>query len=197
MPYASPFAFAAPLLVLLASCVGPPQQHAATVPPPGPAAAPRPERPVQSPAPAPAAAPATPAVLSAPAAGEWHNRPATPGNWAYRAEAGGTSALFGTPESEPRLIVRCDRATRRISLIRAGAGQGVMVVRTSYGAQNWPATVTAAPMPQTVAVRAASDGGLDQIAYSRGRFAVEVQGLEPVILPAWAEVARVIEDCRG
>jgi len=38
---------------------------------------------------------------------------------------------------------------------------------------------------------------LDQIAYSRGRFAIEIAGLEPLIVPAWPEVGRVIEDCRG
>jgi hypothetical protein len=46
-------------------------------------------------------------------------------------------------------------------------------------------------------VRAANDAVLDQIAYSRGRFAVEVQGLAPLIVPAWGEVGRVVEDCRA
>ena len=42
-----------------------------------------------------------------------------------------------------------------------------------------------------------SDAVLDQLAYSRGRFAVEVQGQETLIVPAWAEISRVIEECRG
>lgn len=184
MRHVSPFVLAAPMLVLLASCVGPPQQG------PAPVAPPRPERPPPPPAAAPASAPVTTSV-------EWHDRVATPGNWTYRAEAGGTAAFFGPPAVEPRLVIRCDRASRRISLIRAGAGQGAMIVRTSYGAQSWPAAAVAAPLPQTVAVRAASDAALDQIAYSRGKFAVEVQGLAPLTLPVWAEIARVIEDCRG
>ena len=37
---------------------------------------------------------------------------------------------------------------------------------------------------------------LDAIAFSRGRFMVAVTGGPRLILPAWAEVARVIEDCR-
>jgi hypothetical protein len=37
---------------------------------------------------------------------------------------------------------------------------------------------------------------LDAMAYSRGRFVVEVAGLTPSYLPAWPEVARVVEDCR-
>lgn len=52
-------------------------------------------------------------------------------------------------------------------------------------------------MPELVAVRAANDVVLDQIAYSRGRFALEAAGLPMLILPPWAEVARVIEDCRA
>jgi hypothetical protein len=34
------------------------------------------------------------------------------------------------------------------------------------------------------------------MAYSRGRFAVEINGLPTLYLPSWAEVGRVIEDCR-
>ena len=42
----------------------------------------------------------------------------------------------------------------------------------------------------------ASDPILDAMAFSRGRFALDVAGLAPLYLPAWPEVARVIEDCR-
>lgn len=170
-----------PLLVLLGSCVGPGQQR-----PPAAPAAPRP-----TPAPTPIA-PATPA----PVATEWQYRPVTPGNWRYSADAAGSVATFGPAAADTRLSLRCDRASHRVSLMRAGAGQGAMLLRTSYGAVNWPAAVTAAPA-QVVATRAASDTVLDQIAYSRGRFAIEIAGLEPLIVPAWPEVGRVIEDCRG
>jgi hypothetical protein len=37
---------------------------------------------------------------------------------------------------------------------------------------------------------------LDAIALSKGRFAIETDGLPNLILPTWAEVSRVIEDCR-
>lgn len=177
------FVTLSPLLVLLASCVGPGQQQR---PPVGPAVA-RPG--AADPAPV---APATPG----PVATEWLYRPATPGTWSYRTDAGGSVAQFGASAADPVFSLHCDRAARRISLARAGAGQGVMLLRTSYGAVSWPATVTTAPA-QVVATRAASDTVLDQLAYSRGRFAVEVQGLTPLIVPAWAEVGRVIEDCRG
>jgi hypothetical protein len=125
---------------------------------------------------------------------EWQYRPLSAGGWSYRAEAAGSVAQFG---SGSMVTLRCDRASRRISLARAGAGQGEMIVRTSYGAATWPASVSAGAAPQLVAFRAASDSTLDQIAYSRGKWAVETAGQPPLILPAWAEVARVIEDCRG
>jgi hypothetical protein len=35
------------------------------------------------------------------------------------------------------------------------------------------------------------------MALSKGRFAVEVDGEAPLYLPSYAEVSRVIEDCRG
>ena len=43
---------------------------------------------------------------------------------------------------------------------------------------------------------AASDRQLDAMAFSRGRFMLEVSGLPTLVLPAWAEVGKVIEDCR-
>jgi len=33
------------------------------------------------------------------------------------------------------------------------------------------------------------------MALSKGRFAVETQGLETLYVPAWPEMTRVIEDC--
>jgi hypothetical protein len=117
----------------------------------------------------------------------------TPGNWSYRQDANGSAALFGA-SVKPLFTLRCDRTARRIVALRAGAGQGAMVIRTSYGAVSWPATIDAGV--QTVAARSATDTVLDQMAYSRGKIGVEVPGLAPIVLPAWAEVARVIEDCR-
>lgn len=187
------FAAFLPSLVLLASCVGPGSGPVRPVPAPAPAPAPGPARPVPAPVP-----PAQPA----PVATEWRYRPATPGNWSYRAEAAGAVAVFGPSGADVRLTLRCDRASRRISLARAGAGSAsAIIVRTSYGATSWPATPSSGGangvVPQIVAFRAASDTVLDQIAYSRGKFAVEVAGQAALIVPAWAEVSRVIEDCRG
>jgi hypothetical protein len=35
------------------------------------------------------------------------------------------------------------------------------------------------------------------MAFSRGRFVVEIEGLRWAVLPSWSEVGRVVEDCRG
>ncbi|MFW2831304.1 hypothetical protein [Sphingomonas sp. ID0503] len=42
----------------------------------------------------------------------------------------------------------------------------------------------------------ASDPFLDKIAFSRGRFTVSLAGQPRLVIPAWAEPGRVIEDCR-
>lgn len=172
LPIAVPFAS-----LLLASCVGAPERPA-----PAPAPAPRP---------APAPQPAPPAPV------EWQDRDTTPGDWRYQVDGAGSAALFGIDAQSSLLVIRCDRAARRISFLRPGLAGTAMTLRTSYGAVSWPASAAAGTVPATQAIRAASDTALDQIAYSRGRFAVEVQGLPALILPAWAEVGRVVEDCRA
>ncbi len=171
-----PASTALAFLLLLPACVSAPD-------------APRPQQTAPRPTPAPSASTALPP----PAPVEWQYRPATPGTWSYRTEGAGSAATFSSPASGTLLSVRCDPAAGRVSFLRAGAGQGSLTIRTSFGAVSWPATSSSSGI---FAVRAASDTVLDQIAYSRGRFAVETQGLETLILPAWAELGRVIEDCR-
>jgi hypothetical protein len=41
-----------------------------------------------------------------------------------------------------------------------------------------------------------TDQILDAMAYSRGRIAVEA-GAQKVAIPSWAEITRVVEDCRS
>lgn len=74
-------------------------------------------------------------------------------------------------------------------------GEVMMRIRTETRDQ----MLTAEPVPMTglVAVSlSASDPLLDAMAVTKGRFAVEVEGMQPLYIPAWAEVTRVIEDCR-
>lgn len=160
-----------------AACVGPPAT------PPPPVAAPRPlPRPVAPPPPV--------------ASSDWRDWPITPGTWSYRADARGSVAMFGAVGADALFVVRCDRAGNAVYLSRPGDARA-MVVRTSTTAR----TLTAQPTPGTPAYSAASVGArdalLDAMGFSRGRFVVEAAPLETLVIPAWAEMLRVVEDCRG
>lgn len=167
----------ASLALLLASCAVP-QPKAPPAPPPAP-----------KPAPAPAPAPQ-----------DWRDWPVSPGDWAYRQDARGSIALFGLPGGAAALTVRCDTALKQVIMARAGSlasGSAQMTIRTTGGTLQWPAQNVAGNPSYVAAARGASDIGLDQIASSRGHFTVELPGLPPLMVPAWAEFTRVVEDCRG
>ncbi|MBO9713178.1 hypothetical protein [Sphingomonas sp.] len=170
---------------LLAGC------SAVPAPPPQPAPAPLPPpRPAPQPAPAPAPTP--------PLAADWRDWPATQGTWAYRQDARGSIALFGQVGSDAELTLRCDRERGQLYLARRiapGTGDARLMIRTTSLAR----TLDAAAVGDGVyaaATLATRDALLDAIAYSRGRFAVEGGGLAPLAVPAWAEIGRVVEDCR-
>ena len=74
------------------------------------------------------------------------------------------------------------------------AGGNALTIRTSNLMRTLPAT---ARPDGTAATISANDPLLDAIAFSRGRFTIEQPGVAPLVLRPWAEVARVIEDCRA
>lgn len=161
--------------------------------PPPPVAAPAPVRPPAPPSPAPA-----------PVHANWLDAPQTPGDWSYRAGAGGGIAAFGVGGgAAPLFTMRCDLAARSVILGRgatspttAAAG---MTVRTETQTRTLPATRSQSATDPGGAVQARvtrDDRLLDAMALSKGRFAVEVPGMNSLYLPSWAEVTRVIEDCR-
>ncbi|WP_294333974.1 hypothetical protein [uncultured Sphingomonas sp.] len=168
-------------LVALAGCVPAP-----TVAPPAPA-----------PRPLPAATPVAP--RPAPTLGaDWRDWPLTPGDWRYRAEPGGGSASFGVAGSMPVATLRCDLATRRVTLARMGATAtaATLTLRTTSAVRGVPAVPDARASGMIVVSFAANDSFLDAIGYSRGRFVVEGLGLPTLVIPAWPEILRVVEDCR-
>ncbi|MDX3910265.1 MAG: hypothetical protein QHC67_10655 [Sphingobium sp.] len=135
---------------------------------------------------------------SAPPSREWRDWPLTAGAWRYQAEGASTTAIFGVTGAPAVLTFRCELPTRRIIFVPGTApGAGQMTVRTTFGSVQWPLQPSPASSPQFIAVRAAGDAALDQIAFSRGRFLIEVPGASPMVLPTWAEITRVVEDCRG
>ncbi|HYN45217.1 MAG TPA: hypothetical protein VES64_00845, partial [Allosphingosinicella sp.] len=92
-------------------------------------------------------------------------------------------------------VVRCNRHGPGIMIGISGLTRpDGFVIRTSYGERRLPVTIHFNDMIADVPV---SDPLLEQMAFSRGRFLVYAEGGQALILPAWPELARVIEDCRG
>jgi hypothetical protein len=90
--------------------------------------------------------------------------------------------------------MRCESG-QRITLLRTGvAGGQAIVVRTTFGERRLPAAGQSAGLAASLA---ASDPLLDEMMFSRGHFLVKADGAADLVIPAWAEPARVIEDCRG
>lgn len=120
--------------------------------------------------------------------------PLTPGSWVYSGDGGSTSsATFGSP-GNPAFRIYCETPTRSVFLQRFGvAASRTMAVRTSFGARS----LAIEPGAQfSTATLTARDPFLDNLIFSRGRISVEVAGLPMLVIPAWAEPARVVEDCR-
>ena len=117
------------------------------------------------------------------------------GTWAYASTGGG--ATFLSASAMPQLTIRCDRTTRRVFISKpATAAVPFLNVWTGSAARGVPASFDPATARLTIQL-AATDPLLDALAFSHGRFAVYVPGSPALVLPAWPEVARVIEDCRA
>jgi hypothetical protein len=120
-----------------------------------------------------------------------------PGSWSYSPVTGGTEAVFRDASARPQLFIRCTRATRGVTISKpASAPASALNVWTSSTSRNLgvrfdPATA------RISAELATYDALLDAIAYSRGRFAVSASGGPQLVLPAWPEALRPIEDCRA
>ena len=166
--------------LMLAACVSEPRQSAPPPPPPAPIA-PRP-------------APAPP-----PLASNWEDWPVTPGTWAWRKDARGSVAMFGAAGTNALFVARCDKAVGAVFLSRSGTVSGAanLQIRTSSALKQYGAQTNGDTPPYVAARLSSQDSGLDAIAYSRGRFVVTVSGMPDLVVPAWPEFTRVVEDCRG
>jgi hypothetical protein len=170
-------------LVALAACVPPPA--APPAPTPAPTLAPRPT-PTPTPAPQPTYS-------------NWMDAPRTPGDWFYILQAGASIAAYGPAERQPLFAMRCDQASRTISIGRTSASLSPqpMTIRTESMTRGFSANPAQGSVEHLVATALpAADPFLDAMAFSKGRFAVEVAGEATLYLPSWPEVTRVIEDCR-
>jgi hypothetical protein len=139
------------------------------------------------------------AMAPAPAlTGDVNDWPLTPGDWTYSRDSRGSVGQFGASGRRAMLSLRCDMQTRRVTLLReASAPAQHMVIRTSSMTKQLPAQLTGGTLAYVAAEIMSNDPILDAMAFSRGRILVEAEGQQPVILPSWAEIAYIVEDCRG
>ncbi|QKG71363.1 hypothetical protein [Erythrobacter mangrovi] len=171
------------LTFAIAACVPAPQTAPAPAPTPTPVA--------QIPAPAPPPAPM-------PAETNWIDAPQSRGAWSYAIIDGGTIARFAEAGGDPLFTIACTANDRRVTLTRHSQGTSAgtaMTIRTEKASRTLAAGSTNNRDSATAAL-AARDPLLDAMALTSGRFAVEMAGTPALYLPNWAEVTRVIEDCR-
>lgn len=120
--------------------------------------------------------------------------PASPGDWSY----GAGLAVFGEPGSPPLLVLRCDRTGGAIEIVRSGSATAPlpMSVLTEFQDRSLDAVPARSDPASLIARVPVQDPLLDAMAFSKGRFAIEITGLPTLYAPSWTEVTRVIEDCR-
>jgi hypothetical protein len=124
--------------------------------------------------------------------------PATQGSWNYQNRGSVTLAIFTAPAGNALFAIQCRAPSREVWLVIAGqsVASPTMQVRTETTTRAVNAQLITDQLSNVTAALSGSDPLLDAIALSKGRFAVETEGLPPLYLPSWAEVTRVIEDCR-
>ena len=159
---------------------------------PAPDSTPTPEPVQQVPAPAP-----TPAAQPDPTYANWLDAPQTPGNWSYSANGGVSYASFRRPDGSELVRLTCQPESFPIVILtRTDVVAAAITVRTETREQVLMVPPTTGVPTATSATIGVNWPLLDAIALTRGRFAVESRGAPTLYLPAWAEVTRVIEDCR-
>jgi hypothetical protein len=120
-----------------------------------------------------------------------------PGSWNYAPTSDGSQATFVDRSARTQLTIHCTRATRRVSIGKPATGAApFLFVWTSTQSRNALASFNPATARLTADL-AAFDPLLDAIAFSRGRVAFSVTGTPALVVPAWSEIARVVEDCRA
>lgn len=113
-------------------------------------------------------------------------------------EGNNSVARFAASGMAPVATLSCDRATGQVLLARTGTATTHIPVSVSTTTGSRP-LVSEPALSQNgwiVVPLRPHDAVLDAIAFSRGRFALDVAGLPTLTLPVWPELSRVIEDCR-
>lgn len=167
-------------LLALSACVEPPK--------PAPIVRPAP---VVKPSPTPAPAPSP-----VPLGQSWNDWPFTPGDWNYRRDDRGSIALFGTAGADAMLTLRCDRGRNALYLSVPGPGSAA-TIRTTTLTRAIALQSTGGEANYVASQFAPTDSLLDAMVFSRGRFVIDRAGQPPLVVRPFAELGRVIEDCRG
>lgn len=158
-------------------------------------AAPRPA-PVPVAVPSPAPVPAPPPHPRPPA--DWRDAAQSAGTWRWGLVGGRSTASFVNPSGVALATLTCERTNARVLLARRGdaAASVAMALTSTFGTRPLSSDPLRGAPGWVVAELHSNDPMLDSIAFSRGRFAFEVAGLDTLYLPSWPEISRVIEDCR-
>lgn len=171
-----PSAAAAVALAVLSSCAADgPARPEGSPPPPAPVTAPE------------------PAVQARPA--DWRDWPITPGRWQYRPGTPISSAAYEDGQA-PSFVVQCDSGQHRVTIMRQGTTAEMTISTSSRTARFPTGHVELEGRAMSAVILNANDAFLDAMAFSRGRLGIAAPGLDPLAIPAWAEPARVVEDCR-
>lgn len=118
------------------------------------------------------------------------------GRWSYSTVPGGSEVTFTNAAAQPQLTIRCARPIRQVTVSKPATGAAPFIFLWTSGlTRNVPASFNPAT-GRISATLSAFDALLDAVAFTRGRMAVSVSGQPTLVLPAWSEPARVIEDCR-
>ena len=137
-----------------------------------------------------------PVTIAAAQTADFNTARVAPGSWGYQSTPGGSMARFVDTTGTARLVLQCTRATRRVGVsLTSTAPAASLSLWTSIASRNLPARFEANAMRVTAELPA-YDALLDAIAFSRGRIAVTMPGGVPLVVPAWPEAARTVEDCR-
>jgi hypothetical protein len=119
------------------------------------------------------------------------------GSWSFHSVQGGSYAAFADTSGGQRIVIRCNRGARTVSILRTGvaAAAPTMSVWASSTARS---IVSRYDSTRTLTIDlSATDPLLDAIAFSRGRFATAAAGAPMLIVPSGPQIDRVIEDCRS
>lgn len=174
----------------IASCTTPAPERAPTPPPkPAPILA----KPVQPPV-----APPAPPVQLAPSYAKLMDAPISAGDWFYDTASSENLAIFGADINRAELFFRCDPATKRVGIARKSDATApvAMLIRTETAQRQIEAVPMGGERALVTADFAADDPLLTRLAFSNGRFGIEVAGEPAIYPPAWPEITRILEDCR-